>query len=233
MTVCDFCYWVNTELLPNLTLEPGFPRKISVRTAHRWLRALGFEVITPRKGIFIDGHERPDVVADRTAFLRRMVKLCFLNLLNAPTEDSMKAIPDDIEPPTAEKRDKTVFIFHDESIFHANDDQNLKWGIKGEKMMKKKSKGAGIMVSDFVGESKKGYWNLSRFMAQMAKAVLIAEVKYPKSEGWHNAMATDALNVTNMNVKPGGAQRILRDTVYNGKQQKCTIWKEAERLPKD
>ena len=26
---------------------------------------MGFEVITPRKGIFIDGHERPDVVESR------------------------------------------------------------------------------------------------------------------------------------------------------------------------
>ncbi len=79
MTTFDFCSWVNS------TLEPGFPRKISVSTARRWLCAMGFEVLTPRKGVFIDGHERPDVVEARSAFLRRMVKLGFVNLLNAPT----------------------------------------------------------------------------------------------------------------------------------------------------
>jgi len=94
---------------------------------------LGFEVITLRKGIFIDGHERPDVVDARNAFLKRMVK-------NGPTPEAIEAIPKDIEPPTLERRNKTVFIFHDESIFHSNDDQNLKWGIKGEKIMKKKQR---------------------------------------------------------------------------------------------
>ena len=51
-----------TVLLPNSTLEPGYPRNISVKTARRWLHQLGFEIITPHKGIFIDGHEREDVV---------------------------------------------------------------------------------------------------------------------------------------------------------------------------
>ena len=58
MTAIDFCKWVNKSLLPNSLLEPGYPRKVSVETARRWLHHLGFEMITPRKGIFIDGHER-------------------------------------------------------------------------------------------------------------------------------------------------------------------------------
>ncbi len=130
MTTHDFFVWVNTTL----------PRKVSVSTCRRWLSGMRFEVITPRKGVFIDGHERADA---RTAYLR------FVNLLNAPTDESRSAIPTDIEPQTADKREKTVFLFHDESIFHSND---LKWGIKGEKIMKGKSKGAGIMVSDFIHE---------------------------------------------------------------------------------
>ena len=85
-------------------------------------------MITPWKRIFIDGHERPDVVESYTAFFRRMVKLGFLNLLNAPTDESRVAIPTDIEPPTADKRAKTVFIFHDKSTFHYNDNQSLKCG---------------------------------------------------------------------------------------------------------
>ncbi len=32
MTTFDFCTWVNTTLLPSLTLEPGFPRKVGVST---------------------------------------------------------------------------------------------------------------------------------------------------------------------------------------------------------
>ena len=38
-------------------------------------------------------------------------------------------------------------FFHDESTFSANEDQNLMWGVN-----KPKSRGAGIMVSDFIDE---------------------------------------------------------------------------------
>ena len=268
MTLVDFCKWINDTLLPNSTLEPGFPRKVSVETARKWLHELGFEVLTPKKGIFIDGHERSDVVESRKEFLRKMVKIGFLHFTNAPTEDAMKAIPQDVDPPTLEKRSKTVVFFHDESTFQANDDQSLQWGQKDEKIMKPKSKGAGIMVSDFIdehngflvlteeeylrakqssstikryarayleyGEHREGYWNRDQMMKQMERAVEIAEVKYPKPDGWrhvwifdhsscHNAMADDALDVTKMNVNPGGAQRKMRDTVWQGQVQKMTF----------
>ena len=52
----------------------------------------------------------------------------------------------------------------------------------------------------------------------------IAEAKYPKTDGWkhvwvfdqsscHTAMADDALDASKMNVKPGGKQPVMRDTV--------------------
>ena len=48
------CKWVNNDFLPNSTLEPGYPRNISLETARRWLHQLGFEFITPWQGIFVD-----------------------------------------------------------------------------------------------------------------------------------------------------------------------------------
>lgn len=92
------------SLLPNSTLEPGYPRKISVETGRKWLHELGFEIITTHKGIFYDGHERDDVVEHRKIFLRRMVKIGFLHFTNAPTESSQNAIPSDIDPPTLNQR---------------------------------------------------------------------------------------------------------------------------------
>ena len=62
MTATVFCEWVNNDLLPNSTLEPGYPQNISLETARKWLHQLSFEFITPQKGIFVDGHERDDVV---------------------------------------------------------------------------------------------------------------------------------------------------------------------------
>ena len=99
MTVTEFCKWINNDLLPNSTLEPGYPRNISLETARRWLHQLGFQFITPRKGIFVDGHERDDVVEYRSIFLRRMCKIGFLHPSNAPTADSKSSISTDIEPP--------------------------------------------------------------------------------------------------------------------------------------
>ena len=88
LTSIDFCHWVNDSLLPNSTLEPGFPRKVCLETARKWLHELGFEVLTTQKGIFIDGHERSDVIESRKLFLRKMFKLGFLHFTNAPTDDA-------------------------------------------------------------------------------------------------------------------------------------------------
>ena len=264
LTSTDFCQWINNSLLPNSTLEPGFPRKVSVETARLWLHHLGFEVLTAQKGIFIDGHERPDVIEARKLFLRKLTKIGFLHFTNAPTEEAARSLPE-VDCPTSDVRSKAVVFFHDETTFMSNEDQPTQWGMKGEKMMKPKSRGAGIMVSDFVdehngflalsdaeydevkatkphlhkyarkfleyGENREGYWTRDRFIKQMKMAIEISETKYPKEEGWrhvwvfdhsscHAAMADDALDVNKMNVRPGGKQRIMRDTTWDGR-----VWK--------
>ena len=151
LTTVTFCKWVNECFLPNCTLEPGFPCKISLETARLWLHHLAFEVLTVQKDIFIDGHDRPDVIDARKLFLRKMTKFGFLHITNAPTEDAMKALPD-VDAPTSERRSQTVVFFHGESTFMSNEDQTTQWGMKGEKMLKLKSRGSGIMVSDFIDE---------------------------------------------------------------------------------
>lgn len=129
-------------------------------------------------------------------------------------------------------------------------------------MLHPKSKGSGIMVSDFVdennsylalpdeefdaanvsnpslekcalsiieyGESREGYWTSGKFMKQMEKAVLNAEVKCPKADNWrhvwvfnssscHKGKADTTLHVAKMNVNPGGKQKVVRDTIWAGK----------------
>ena len=190
--------------------------------------------------------------------------LGFINEGNAPTDEAKHSLPSDLECPQQEIISKTVIFFHDGSTFQSNDDQPTFWGTKGTQIIKPKSKGAGIMVSDFIcekdgylaltqseydaakatdpsirlqarvlleyGENKEGYWTSDKFMQQMVMAVKIAEIKYPKSEGWkhvwifdhsscHGAMAEDSLDVSKMNVKPGGKQRVMHDGFWNGKPQ--------------
>ena len=104
LTAAAFCQWVNNDLLPNSTLDPGFPRRVSVETARKWLHNMGFDVLHTSKGVFIDGHKRPDVVESREKFLRKMTECGFFRPDNAPTEE---ALPADV-PHLSKKREKNT-----------------------------------------------------------------------------------------------------------------------------
>ena len=40
-----FCRWVNNDLLVSTTLEPGFPWKVGIEMARKWMHELGFAVV--------------------------------------------------------------------------------------------------------------------------------------------------------------------------------------------
>ena len=236
LTSAAFCQWVNNELLPNSVLDPGYPRRVSVETARKWLHDLGFNVLQMSKGVFIDGHERPDVVESRERFLKKMTECGFLRPDNAPTEEAAQALPTDIPHMSKEEGEKCIVWWHDESAYNTTEDTPILWGEKGKLPIKPKGKGSSIMVSEFIeekdgylalsdeqyefevtnsdqdignsalavleiGEHREGYWNSDRFMEQVGKAVKIADVKYPPSQGYHHfdhscghtAFAEDAL----------------------------------------
>ena len=80
------------------------------------------------------------------------------------------------------------------------------------------------------GVESEGYWNSNKFITQVGDVIKIVKIKYPlefydvfwffdQSSG-HTAFADDALNVKKMNVKPGGAQPKMRDTIWGGRVQK-------------
>ena len=118
--------------------------------------------------MYIDGHEREDVIVHRKTLLRQLVAAGFLTLLNAPNDQSRAAFPTDIEPPPAHRREKNILIFHDESTFNANEDEGLQWGTADDQVIHPKSRGSGIMVSDFITENE-GYLRLSDAEYQKAK----------------------------------------------------------------
>lgn len=168
LTAISFCHWVNESLLPNSILEPGYPRHVSVQTARTWLHELGFQVLDKKKGVYIDGHERPDVVEHRQHFLRQLVAGGFLTKEAAPSDEARDAFPTDIEQPPPDRCKKNIFIFHDESTFNANDDEGLQWGSSDSQVIRPKSRGSGIMVSDFITEND-GYLCLSKNEHEIAK----------------------------------------------------------------
>ena len=119
MTAQSFCQWVNEDLLPSSHLPPQFPWRISVRTAIRWLHHLGFKPVSHRKGVYIDGHEREDVIKHREKYLGTMAAL----------RDSHRPPPlcSDEPPRVRDERNdakkEIVLIYHDESIYHSNEGQ--------------------------------------------------------------------------------------------------------------
>ena len=100
--------------------------------------------------------------------MRQLVAAGFLTKEGAPCDDVKEAFPSDIEEPPPDRREKNIFIFHDESTFNANDDESLQWGSPETQVIRPKSRGSGIMVSDFITE-KEGYLYLSESEHDVAK----------------------------------------------------------------
>ena len=64
---------INDTIIPALGLDLGASR-ISEVCARRWLKKLGYGLKEVKKAVYIDGHERPDVVAYRKRFLEEVAK---------------------------------------------------------------------------------------------------------------------------------------------------------------
>ena len=60
--------YVNEHVLPKY----GFEGSICERTAARWLNKLGFRVCNVQKGVYVDGHEREEVIAARRRYIEFM-----------------------------------------------------------------------------------------------------------------------------------------------------------------
>ena len=211
-TAQSFCECVNNCLLPSHNLPPELPRHISVRTATRWLIRLGFRPTSHKKGAFVDGHERDDVVTYRRDFLQQLKQLKDAHRPPPPCSDERAATP----PATAETMKKLVLIYHDESIFNSSEGQSWMWAAEDMVVLRPKTKGSGIMVSDFIdqysgflrlteeeqalsrasdphfpaearalleyGAEREGYWTGEKFMKNVEDAARIAEFKYPSDK---------------------------------------------------
>ena len=160
MTAADFSAWINSVLLPKvLENHPDAPCTVS---ASRWLHKLGFEKLNTKKGVYIDRHERANVVEYRKLYRR---KLEILSTSHSPPPLCSDEDPSFVVPSTSRK---LVLIFHDKSTFHSNEDQGWMWGEKGKVVLKPKGQGRGIMVRDFI-EQHLGYLALTNGEFNRAK----------------------------------------------------------------
>lgn len=63
-----------------------------------------------------------------------MIETGFLHPEQAPTPEAQAAFPKDVALTLAAEHEKSVYFFHDESTFQANDDQKVQWGERGTHM---------------------------------------------------------------------------------------------------
>jgi hypothetical protein len=110
------------EILPTLgfTIRSG----LSERMAQRWLLTLGWRHTRVKKGVYMDDHERPDVVEYRNnVFLPLMASYERHMAQWKPEGPGLVRVELDLRP--GEKR--IIAVFQDECCFHANDNKQTAW----------------------------------------------------------------------------------------------------------
>ena len=123
---------------------------ISISTALRWLEKLGWTYGKLKNGMYLDGHERDDVVEYRKAFVERWMgyERRFHQWDNDGTELPR---PNGFPVPGAIGRFRLILVTHDESTFFQNDERNTGWSHATSKSTPKaKGNGQSLMVSDFL-----------------------------------------------------------------------------------
>lgn len=202
----SFANWVNDKL----HLETGLPNPVLIceRTAIRWLHHLGMDYLKYAKGLYIDGHERPDVIQYRDAFLQRMAE--HEKFFFRYCGDDMNTITAPILQPDQRPR---ILVTHDESCFSSHDGKATIWLDANDRPLRPKGQGRSIMVSEFIcechgpmklndhlrilhpdipsetcsiilpGKNQDGYWTTAHQIDQVKnKAMPIFKVLHPEAD---------------------------------------------------
>jgi hypothetical protein len=156
---------LNDDILPllGLVVKGGLLEHM----AWRWLLALGWRCTRVKKGVYMDGHERPDVIKYRDdVFLPLMASYERCMVQWKPEGAGLVRIESDLGPD--EKR--VIAVFQDESCFHVNNNKQMTWCVPssqfpqdiiftlldrnqdGRQKIVKKGCGRLIYISDFIKE---------------------------------------------------------------------------------
>jgi hypothetical protein len=121
---------------------------IKHRTACRWLKKLNWRYTRKKNGMYVDGHEREDVVQYRNEFIARWKEYekRFLKFDNDGNQ--MNEL---VGFPVAQiGRFRLILITHDESTFYANDRRKTKWIHPSQTAVAEpKGEGQSVMASEF------------------------------------------------------------------------------------
>jgi hypothetical protein len=125
-------------------------KKITLWTAQRWLHNMGWRYRRLKNGMYIDGHERPDIVDYQKKFI-----MCW-----KVYEKWMRTFDNEGEPENfsphgfpvpAGQLFKLILVTHDESVFYENDRRKTYWShVSQGGVPQRKGEGISLMVSDFL-----------------------------------------------------------------------------------
>ncbi|KAF7310230.1 DDE family endonuclease [Mycena indigotica] len=135
--------------------ELGIEDTIGITTATLWLKKLGYRMRRYAKGIYYDGHERPDVVKKRKEFIDFMQEHVTPYTYQYETvvdEETGKKYLKEIAPTIPEGHKIRYPIYQDETSTHANDQAHFVWETEDEHEIRSKSRGRIVHVSGFVIE---------------------------------------------------------------------------------
>ena len=226
---------IANEEMPNglskYVTEEIFPRfgtkvqgGIKPRTARRWMLREGFRYTKHQKGVYVDGHERPDVVEYRQKVFIPTIRSYQPRII----EYEIGNCTQEVAKVSSNER-PIVIMFHDESTFQAHDAQEKSWVLDSQHALRKKGVGRGIHRSDFIGptggwckeagvqirygKNRDGYWSGEDVCNQLKeKAIPALEKQHPNCQllfifdnsSGHASFASDALVASRMNLGPGG-----------------------------
>jgi hypothetical protein len=230
---------LNGTIFPELNIN--LVEGICERTARRWLIKLGWRRTVVRKGVYMDGHERSDVVEYRNKVFLPAIAQFEPFMAKHEGQELKKVMP---EVPEGQQR--IIIQYHDECCFHANDDARSLWLREGEQPLRKKGRGRLVHVSDFINEEDgrlvlldendqivrdarkiiypgangDPWWDTKQLMDQIKSAIEIFESAHPDCQALfifdqssaHASLPPDALKAFEMNKSNGGKQRKQRDT---------------------
>ena len=172
--------YMEYELFPRIHLRIG--RGISLSTARRWLHKEGFRYISNQKGLYFDGHDRPDVVEYRQDHFLPAMKQYESRLVRyvVGNVDQELLIPHEN---FVERR--LVLLAQDEMTAQANDTTSKTWVFEDQHRLRKKGVGRGLHKSDTLcstvgwleegtqtleyGKNYEGYWTGEPFVKQVSR----------------------------------------------------------------
>jgi hypothetical protein len=117
---------------------------ISLLTAQRWLEKLNWKYRNKSNRMYIDGHERDDVVAYRDAFVNRWAEYerCFHIWNDADVGATLTRPPHPLP---------LILVTHDELTFYQNDQRKTCWGHQDSRPTPQlKGEGQSLMISEFL-----------------------------------------------------------------------------------